>query len=279
MNTIRLRRRTLGTYVAAFLLGALIALILALPTRAATPAPLDRIGVVRFSAEPEGMVRLQNAILHDDGRLSLRGSTVIARPSTLTDSLLGRTFIAVDTWAAYVSLGFDGLRRFELQEGGVRLNLVIGSYYFVGTSAYPAAADGTLANVSTRVHVAPAAGQDHATAGFVIEGRPRPVLIRAIGPTLQRFGVGAWLRDPTLTLRSTSGTVRHTNDNWHAAANGDAIRLAGARVGAFALDEASGDSALLLELPPGGYTAVVQSAAAAFSAGDVLIEVYVLPPE
>lgn len=65
MHSLHLRRRTLGTYVAAFLLGALIALILAQPARGATPAPLDRIGVVRFSAETEGMVRPQNAILHD----------------------------------------------------------------------------------------------------------------------------------------------------------------------------------------------------------------------
>ncbi len=279
MNTIRLRRRTVGTYLAAFLLGALIALILALPTRAAQPAPLDRIAVVRFTAEPDGSLRQQNAILHDDGRLSLRASATVARPANFPADALGRTLISAEAWAAYFSLGFDAVRRFELQEGSVRVPGGTAGFYFVGHRANAALTDGTLANVSTRVHVAPAAGQDHATAGFVIEGRPRTVLVRAVGPTLQRFGIGAWLRDPTLVLRPTSGPARHANDNWSAAANLEEIRLASARVGAFALDEASGDSALLVELPPGAYTAVVQSAAAAFTGGDVLIEVYLVPAD
>lgn len=63
MNTVRSSR---ATYVAAFLLGALIALLLATPGRSAEPAALDRIAVIRFTAQPDGQLARQGALLHDE---------------------------------------------------------------------------------------------------------------------------------------------------------------------------------------------------------------------
>lgn len=46
-----------ATYTAAFLLGALVALLLARPGRAAEPFQLDRVGIVRFTPAADGTLR------------------------------------------------------------------------------------------------------------------------------------------------------------------------------------------------------------------------------
>ncbi len=270
-------RNTKSTYLAAFLVGALIALLLVAPARSAEPAPLDRIAVVRFTAEPDGRLRQQHAVLHDDGRVALRAGFVVPRPANTPDWVLGRNLIPVESWQAYYSLGYDALRRFELHDGGARVHLGDLAFLLVAPSFAEPLNDGRLINVSARSRVTPGVGTDYASAGFVIEGRPRTVLIRAVGPTLQRFGIGAWLRDPFLSIRPANGQTLHFNDNWTAAAEAAAIRAVAARVGAFALDEAATDAARLVELPPGAYTVIVESATAAFTAGDVLIEIYSVP--
>jgi len=125
-----------------------------------------------------------------------------------------------------------------------------------------------LTNISTR---APSGiGADVLTAGFVIgPGANKPVLIRAIGPTLSSFGLTGTLADPVLTLFNSTNTALATNDNWLAA---DAPTFAS--VGAFALPPNSRDSALIVTLAPGNYTA--QIAGAGTTTGLALVEVYEL---
>ncbi len=274
MNTVR---NIKTTYLAAFLVGVLLALLLVAPARSAEPAPLDRLAVVRFTAEADGRLRQQHAILHDDGRLALRASFMVPRPANTPDWVLGRNLIPVESWHAYYGLGYDALRRFELHDGGARVTFGDQSFLLVAPSFAEPLTDGRLINISARSRVTPGVGTDYASAGFVIEGRPRTVLIRAVGPTLQRFGVGAWLRDPFLSIKPASGRTLYFNDNWNSAAEVAAIREVAARVGAFPLDEDAGDSARLVELPPGAYTVIVESATTAFNAGDVLIEIYSVP--
>jgi len=128
MHTVR---NTKSTYLAAFLVGALIALLLVVPARSAEPAPLDRLAVVRFTAEADGRRRQQHAVLHDDGRLALRASFRVPRPAQTPDWVLGRNLIPVESWHAYYSLGYEALRRFELHDGGARVTFGDQSFLLV----------------------------------------------------------------------------------------------------------------------------------------------------
>jgi hypothetical protein len=132
-----------------------------------------------------------------------------------------------------------------------------------------------LVNVSARAAVG--TGGNILVAGFVIGGTTsRTMLIRGSGPALAPFDVTGAISDPMLQLfRLAPGgsTLLATNDDW----GGDPeIAAAAASVGAFAWsDPASADSALLITLPPGSYTANLTGANA--SSGVALIEVYDIP--
>jgi hypothetical protein len=125
-----------------------------------------------------------------------------------------------------------------------------------------------LVNLSTRIHVNAGDASQGAIAGFVITGSaPKPVLIRAVGPTLSSFGVTTPLSRPELRVFDAKATLIATNGGWNDDAQ---IAAAGDAVGAFALAPGSRDAAVLLTLAPGEYTAQVQSG----GAGTVLVEVY-----
>ncbi len=113
------------------------------------------------------------------------------------------------------------------------------------------------------------------TVGFVIGGATaKPVLIRAIGPTLALppFNVGSAMTDPKLDLFSGQ-TVVNSNDNW---GGGAALVTASSAVGAFALGNATTkDAVLLATLTSGSYTVEVSGVAGA--SGLTLIEVYEVP--
>jgi hypothetical protein len=128
-----------------------------------------------------------------------------------------------------------------------------------------------LVNISTRVQVG--SGGGILIAGFVIGGSSaKTMLIRASGPALAAFGVPGTLPDPQLSLYSGS-TLLDSNSGWGGNSE---ISSAAAAVGAFGWSSAtSNDSALLVTLPPGAYTA--QIAGASGDTGVALIEVYEVP--
>jgi hypothetical protein len=110
-------------------------------------------------------------------------------------------------------------------------------------------------------------------AGFAIGGTTsKTVLLRASGPALAPFGVGGTLPDPQLQLFSGS-VVLASNDGWGGNAQ---ISATAASVGAFRwTSAASSDSAILVTLPPGAYTAQVSGASG--DTGVALVEVYEVP--
>ena len=138
----------------------------------------------------------------------------------------------------------------------------------------------TLGNLSAR-GVADV-GSNALIVGFVITGTGnKTLLIRGIGPALKTFGVPGALRWPSLTLYDSTGKALGTNNGWYGEntrAVSAQISAAATSVGAFALDPFDLDSAMLVTLPPGGYTAVVSPTlalnGASTGSGTALAEVY-----
>lgn len=118
-------------------------------------------------------------------------------------------------------------------------------------------------------------GADQLIAGFVVPGEiPRRVLVRAVGPTLADFGVSGAAENPRLEIMTPgpNGTSQRVarNDDWYQAENWVDIRNAAEMVGAFPLPATSLDAAVMIELRPGAYTALVNSD----PEGVALVEIY-----
>ncbi len=128
-----------------------------------------------------------------------------------------------------------------------------------------------LVNISARVQVG--SGGNILIAGFAIGGSTsRTVLIRASGPALIPFGVSGTLADPQLGLYSGS-TLLNTNSGWGGNSE---IASTASSVGAFGWsDPSSLDSAILVTLPPGAYTAQISGASG--DTGVALVEIYEVP--
>ncbi len=126
-----------------------------------------------------------------------------------------------------------------------------------------------LINISTRGKVQ--TGFDVMIGGFVVQGSgPQTVVIRAIGPSLANFGVSGALANPTMSLvRMSDNATIATNDDWGSASNAAQITSSG-----FAPSNPL-ESAILITLQPGAYTAVVSGVGGGIGVG--LVEVYTLP--
>jgi hypothetical protein len=135
---------------------------------------------------------------------------------------------------------------------------------------------GALINVATRAFVG--ADEQVLIGGFVVQGPlPKTVMVRAAGPALAAFGVADALVDPELRLYDRARLLAE-NDNWslplgdaRAAAAGE-IAATAVRLGAFPFAAGSADAAVIVTLPSGAYTAVVEGARSA--TGTSLIEAY-----
>jgi hypothetical protein len=131
-----------------------------------------------------------------------------------------------------------------------------------------------LTNISARAYVGTGASVE--IAGIVISGsQPAKVLVRAVGPTLSQFGVAGVLAEPSLSLVNSSGVTVGSNTGWLNNPVAATMVSEAAAVGAFALPTADADSALLVTLPPGTYTAVVSGVGG--TTGVALVEVYQAP--
>ncbi|MEZ5276882.1 MAG: Ig-like domain-containing protein [Opitutaceae bacterium] len=131
-----------------------------------------------------------------------------------------------------------------------------------------------LVNLSTRGAVG---SGKNLIGGFVVTGNvPKRVLIRGIGPGLAQFGVANALSSARLVLTQRVDGVNERigeNTGWSTNPNAEAIQTASESAGAFLLESGSGDSALLIWLEPGIYTAEVQPGTTGAS-GTGLVEVY-----
>jgi hypothetical protein len=122
-----------------------------------------------------------------------------------------------------------------------------------------------LANISTRMKVG--TGQNVLIGGFIIQGsQPKQLILRAIGPSLTASGVPTVLADPVLELFDASGGAVASNDDWNVGAQASQIQQSG-----IAPTDAL-ESAILVTLAPGSYTAVVSGFEG--GQGNGLIEAY-----
>lgn len=104
-------------------------------------------------------------------------------------------------------------------------------------------------NISTRDAVG--TGEHQEIGGFIISGDAnRRILIRGLGASLRSMGVEGAIDDPFLVLHEPDGAVLVSNDNWRDAQEADI--------------EATGipptddlESAIIINLPPGNYTAIL----------------------
>ena len=112
--------------------------------------------------------------------------------------------------------------------------------------------DSKLGNTSTRGSVGTG---DNVVSGIIVDDvDSATVVVRALGPSLAAYGVSGVLSDPTLTIYDSNGSVIASNDNWQDNVNSIDIQKNG-----LAPPNPS-ESALVLHLPPGAYTAIVRGA-------------------
>ncbi len=127
-----------------------------------------------------------------------------------------------------------------------------------------------LANISTRGRVE--AGDNVMIGGFIIGGTQSvKVVVRVSGPSLINFNLpaGELLADPTLEIRDVNGILLAYSDNWR---EGDEAGIA-------ATPFAPGNDlepAVIMDLPPGPYTAIVRGKNGTMGIG--VVEVYRVSP-
>jgi hypothetical protein len=135
---------------------------------------------------------------------------------------------------------------------------------------------GTLVSVSTRAYVG--TGDQQLIGGFSVSGaQSKQLLVRAVGAGLAQYGVPGVLANPKLTIVPMSGTTVPAglvlaNDDWTNQLNPTAVTAAADAVNDFSLANYPRDSALLVTLPPGSYSAIVEGVGGV--TGTALIEAY-----
>jgi hypothetical protein len=135
----------------------------------------------------------------------------------------------------------------------------------------------SLGNISTRGFVQ--TGDNVMIGGFIVQGTgAKRVIIRAIGPELTQHGITNPLANPTLELHDGTGALIGSNDDWQTTVIGGIItssQLTDIQNSGHAPTAAS-ESAIIANLQPGNYTAIVRGVNNTTGVG--LVEVYDLSP-
>ena len=263
-------------------------------------------GVLTGAGSIHGNVTISNATAAPLERSTLNGDLTFASGSHFHVAIKVRNF--VDTWhtitgkvtlggnldvvlADQVFLGSDSIVTL-LQSGGP----ITGTFSNAPAGARVATADGKgsfvvlyeanavkltqfhtdppparLLNISSRALLAPA-GDDvfHdrtvLIGGFMVTGsETKKVVLRAIGPSLAPFNVSSPLPDPVLELHDAAGALLATNDDWKQGQASEITQLQLAPT----VDR---ESAIVADLAPGSYTAVLKEKNGA--PGNAVVEVY-----
>ncbi len=124
-----------------------------------------------------------------------------------------------------------------------------------------------IKNLSTRGRVE--TGDNVMIGGFIVGAGERgeaDVVLRAIGPSLSRAGIGDPLADPAMELRDADGELLAANDDWQ-----DTQKTEIEQSGIAPADQA--EAAIRRSMAPGSYTVVISGADPAMT-GTALVELY-----
>ena len=136
------------------------------------------------------------------------------------------------------------------------------------------AANSKLANISTRGFVD--SGSNVMIGGLIVDGGTfggfARVILRAIGPSLAAAGIQGVLPDPNLELHNASGAIIASNDNWKTRPDGSSQQ---GEIEATSIPPSNdAESALVQNLAPGNYTAIVRGTGS--TSGIAVVEAYTL---
>lgn len=175
---------------------------------------------------------------------------------------LGQQIAYNDNWGdtQYAVIQASGLAPSNSLEAAVLINLAPGSYSAVidgwGTGIasvevydIDTSAPSKLVNISSRATVE---SSNPPIAGLIGDSALTKVILRGIGPSLASAGIQNPISDPTLTLHDANGTQVAYNNNWQ-----DTQATAIQQTGVAPTD--SRESAILIDLGPGSYTAILRN--------------------
>jgi uncharacterized repeat protein (TIGR03803 family) len=209
------------------------------------------------------------------GSLTLSGSTLYGMASNGGSSSLGVMFQVNTDGTGYTilhnfaggssdganpdecSLTLSGSTLFGMTRNGGSSGYGTMFSFTLPSSATP----GLVGNVSTRL---PVGKDDNALIeGFIMQGpagSTKKIMVRAIGPSLARFGITDALPNPILEIHDASGATVATNDNWKSTQPGGLITGdQSAEIDASGVAPGNDlESAIVANLAPGSYTAVVR---------------------
>ena len=142
------------------------------------------------------------------------------------------------------------------KNGGIGIGLVDVYQLDASTSIFQ--------NLSTRGFVG--TGDNVLIGGLIVGNGEQPVIVvRAIGPTLSSFGITQPLQDPTLEVRDANGGLISFENDWQDNTP-TAVKAA------LLQPQDSRESAVVLSLPAGNYTAIVRGKNG--TTGVALVEAY-----
>ena len=224
---------------------------------------------------------LNTARAYGDTATLLPNDKVLVAGGTYTGALASAELYdpGSGTWAAtgnLVTARFSHTATL-LPDGNVLVGGGFGSSGRVGSAELyhtPASGPATnITNISTRAFVQ--TGQNVMIGGFIVQGTgPKRVIIRAIGPELTQHGITDALANPRLELHNGTGALIGSNDNWQTTILGGIItsnQVSDIQNSGHAPTAAS-ESAIIANLQPGNYTAIVTGVNN--TAGIALVEVY-----
>jgi len=208
-------------------------------------------------------------------------SGALADPTLELHDASGNLLLMNDNWkdSQEQTISDTGLAPSDDRESAIKITLDPGSYTAIAagkgstsgvglTEIYEVQQSGSrLLNISTRGSVG--TGDAVMIGGLIVTGTgPATILFRAMGPSLAGAGIANPLLDPTLDLFDAQGSPIASNDDWNDTQE--------AVITATSLAPPNdSEAALLLDLNPGSYTAVVRGANN--TTGIALIEAYHLP--
>lgn len=224
-----------------------------------------------------------------DPRISLTyGGTQIASNDNWADST-GRSYEETYYWVGAFALpetSLDSVLHLNLSSGGYTALLsskdsgtgiaLVECYdetHFIERNNLRVGGNitGKLVNISTRARVG--TGDQALIGGFVVSGSgSQRLLIRGVGPELKRsYGIDSAIEGARVRLFQQSVLVK-SNSSWSESEEASSIAQIAAQVGAFSLPTGSRDAALLVELQPGPYTVILDSAEGETGIG--IVEIY-----